>query len=525
MNGTWVAASSLPITSRCAFARLGAFVPEMMRHKADRPTGYGQSPSNWIGRRRRAAAFNLSGGYQKRYRPMVSDLVIRPPVPEPPAQPLRMRGFLQAVRTNALTIWPRAAYRDPIVSRRFFGRLNILMNDPEGIHHVLLANAANYRRSRASVRILRPLTGSGLLLSEGDAWKMQRRTIAPALAPRVMPMLAGHVVRALEDFIPRLMVRSGQTVNLLPEVQRLALDIAGRSMFSLEMDRYGDAVRELLSAFSVHHSRPGLLDMLLPPSVPTWGDLSRWRFHRRWVKLIDSILADRLRKPTNGSSKDILDLLRDARDPETGEGFSREHLRDQVATLLLAGHETTAVTLFWALYLLCQSPDDVTKIVEEAGKLPLNEDTANGDLQALVHTRAVIHETLRLFPPAFTLVREAIETDRIGSLQIPARSIVMIAPWVLHRHEMFWREPDRFLPSRFLPGAAAPPRFAFLPFGAGPRVCVGGQFALMEATLVLAGLLRTFTFDRRSPDAPLPVGIVTTQPDRPLYLTIGLRQS
>ncbi|HET6609101.1 MAG TPA: cytochrome P450, partial [Rhodopila sp.] len=404
--------------------------------------------------------FNLSGGYKKGYRPVVSDLPIRPPVPEPPAQPLGMRGFLRAVRTNALTIWPRSAYRDLVVSGGFFGRLNILMNDPEGIHHVLVANAANYRRSRASVRILRPLTGSGLLLSEGEAWKMQRRTIAPALAPRVMPMLAGHVVRVLDDFVCRLEARSGQTIDLLPEMQRLALDIAGRSMFSLEMDRYGDSVRELLTAFSIHHSRPGLLDMLLPPGVPTWADFSRRRFQRRWLGLIDSILADRLRKPTEGSSRDILDLLRDARDPETREGFSRANLRDQVATLLLAGHETTAVTLFWALYLLSHSVGDVAKIVEEASHLRLNAETASNDLQELAHTKAVIHETLRLFPPAFTIVREAIERDRIGSLEVPPRSIVMIAPWVLHRHEAFWSEPDRFLPSRFLPGAAVPPRFS-----------------------------------------------------------------
>jgi cytochrome P450 len=336
-------------------------------------------------------------------------------------------------------------------------------------------------------------------------------------------MLAGHVVRALDDFIPRLEARSGQTIDLLAEMQRLALDIAGRSMFSLEMDEYGDSIREMLTAFSVHHSRPGLLDMLLPAGVPTWADLSRRRFQRRWARLIDSILVTRLRRPTDDSSGDILDLLRAARDPETGEGFSKESLRDQVATLLLAGHETTAVTLFWAFYLLFQSADDEAKVLEEAEMLPLNAETASVDLQELPHTRAVINETLRLFPPAFTIVREAIEADRIGSLEIPPRSVVMIAPWVLHRHEALWREPDRFLPSRFLPGAASPPRFSFLPFGAGPRVCVGAQFALMEVTLVLASLVRTFTFESQASQVPLPVGIVTTQPDRPLYMTINSR--
>jgi unspecific monooxygenase len=337
-------------------------------------------------------------------------------------------------------------------------------------------------------------------------------------------MLTRHVVRALDDFIARLEARSGQTIDLLPEMQRLALDIAGRSMFSLEMDQYGGSIREMLTDFSVKHSRPGLLDMLLPASVPTWADLSRRRFQRRWVGLIDSVLADRLRQPIGESSRDLLDLLRAARDPETGEGFSRESLRDQVSTLLLAGHETTALTIFWALFLLSQSPEEAEKIVAETTEFSLDADTAGDDLQELTHTRAVINETLRLFPPAFTIVREAIAADRIGSLLIPPRSVVMIAPWVLHRHEALWREPDRFLPSRFLPGATPPQKFSFLPFGVGPRVCVGAQFALMEATLVLASLVRKFTFEIGTSQVPLPVAVVTTQPDRPLHMTIGLRR-
>jgi unspecific monooxygenase len=435
-----------------------------------------------------------------------------------------MRAFLRAVRTNALTIWTQAAYREQVVVRQFFGRLNILLNDPEAIHHVLVANATNYRRSRASVRILRPLTGSGLLLSEGDAWKVQRRTVAPALAPRVMPMLARHVVEVLDEFIPRLAARMDRRIDLLAEMQRLALDIAGRSMFSLEMEQYGGAIRDLLTEFADRHARPGLLDMLLPAGVPTWADLGRRRFQRRWAGLIDAILADRLKSPVPETPKDLLDLLRSARDPETGESFSRESLRDQVATLLLAGHETTAVTLFWALFLLAQSADDAEKIAQEAGGLALNGESATTDLSALLHTRSVINETLRLFPPAFTIVRESIAADSIGKLAIPPRSVIMIAPWVLHRHAALWPDPDAFLPSRFLPGTEAPARFSFLPFGMGPRVCVGAQFAMTEALLVLARLVRDFTFDVETPVTLGPVGIVTTQPDSRLMVSVRNRR-
>lgn len=472
---------------------------------------------------RHPARRHLSDTSPKSYPFHVPVEILRPRVPEPPSRPLPMWAFLRAVRTNALTIWPQAAYREPAVVRAFFGRLNILLNDPEGIHHVLVANATNYRRSRASVRILRPLTGTGLLLSEGDAWKVQRRTVAPALAPRVMPMLARHVIHVVDEFITRFEARAGQRIDLLGEMQRLALDIAGRSMFSLEMQQYGSAIRDLLTEFATRHSRPGLLDMLLPVGVPTWADLGRRRFQLRWVGLIDAILADRLKTPIPETPKDLLDLLRSASDPETDEAFGRESLRDQVATLLLAGHETTAVTLFWALFLLAQSADDVAKIAQEARGLALSGESATTDLSSLLHTRAVINETLRLFPPAFTIVRESMTADSIGNLVIPPHSVIMIAPWVLHRHAAFWSDPDAFLPSRFLPGTPAPVRFSFLPFGMGPRVCVGAQFAMTEAILVLARLVRDFTFEIDRPVSVVPVGIVTTQPDSRLMVMIRKR--
>jgi cytochrome P450 len=441
-----------------------------------------------------------------------------PPVPEPPDQPLPFRHFLRAVRTNALTIWPKSAYQEPVATRTLFGRTNILLNDPDGIHRVLVGNADNYRRSRASVRILKPITGAGLLLSEGEAWKAQRRTVAPALAPRVMPMLASHVIGAANGLIAKLTALNGQPVDLLATMQALSLDIAGRSMFSIQTETFGESIRRLLTEFAIEHSRPSFLDMVLPQSLPTWGDLKRTRFKRRWMALIDRILAERLQTPPQDRQRDLLDLLRVARDPDTGRSFSPERLRDQVATLLLAGHETTAVTLFWTLYLLCRSPADQKKIREEASNNPLTPDTAYSDLP---YTLAVINESLRLFPPAFTIVREAIEQDRIGALSIPAGTVIMIAPWVLHRHHGFWRDPNAFDPARFMPGRSAPIRFSFLPFGSGPRVCVGAQFALTETVLVIASLLKHFSVACDQAAHVMPVGIVTTQPDRPLPATFS----
>jgi len=428
-----------------------------------------------------------------------------------------MRAFLRAIRENALTIWPEAAYHDEVTVRQFFGRKNFLLNAPELIHHVLVDNHANYRRSAASIRILRPITGDGLLLSSGEAWRLQRRTVAPALGPRVIPLLCRHVLAATDEALDTLDRGAGQTLELLTFLQTLTLDIAGRSMFSLETKRYGTAMRAMLEEFGERFARPHLFDMLLPAAIPTPRDWRRARFSKRWMHLIETMMRQRadIANQADSEPRDLFDLLTRARDPETGGGFSQSELRDQVATLILAGHETTAVTLYWACVLLARAEGIQQWLAEELCGVDLAQD---GSLARLVRTRAVVNETLRLFPPAFTLVRETILPDQIGALHLPRRSVVMIAPWVLHRHHALWSDPGTFNPARFMPGAPAPPRFAFLPFGAGPRICVGAQFAMAEAVLVLASMVQRFhiTLDDRRPI--MPVAVVTTQPDHaPLF--------
>lgn len=443
---------------------------------------------------------------------MTTAALYAPPGPPMPRGELSFSGFLRAIRTNALTMWPEAAYEQEVRTRRMLGRTYMLLNSPAAIHRVLVENHTNYRRSPASVRILRPITGVGLLLSEGEDWRLQRRTIAPALAPRVIPMLARHIASVTRETIDRLEKEAGP-VDLLAEMEQTALEIAGHSMFSLEMREFGAELRAQIMDYGLRWARPHLWDLVLPTGVPTIRDLFRRRFQRRWMSFMDQIMRTRMAMPPPSEARDLFDLLRAARDPETGKGFSHDQLRDQTATMMLAGHATTAVTLFWALTLLCRTPAAQQCIAAEAAELDLGPDGAADALSRLVYTRAVINEALRLYPPAFTLARAAIDADRADDIEIPAGAILMIAPWVLHRHRRLWRDPERFDPSRFLPEAQPPPRFAYLPFGAGPRVCVGAQFALAEATLVLAALIRTFvvTLDESRP--VLPVAIVTTQPD------------
>jgi len=210
--------------------------------------------------------------------------------------------------------------------------------------------------------------------------------------------------------------------------------------------------------------------------------------------------------------------LATAQDPETGAPFSAENLVDQVATLIAAGHETTGVALFWSFWLVAAAPAVQERLADEGETLDLGPDNAAEVLPRLVYTRAVVQEALRLYPPAFTIVRLAKHADNAGGIQVPAGAIVFIAPWALHRHRRLWSQPEVFDPARFLPGAPVPDRFSYLPFGIGPRVCIGAQFALTEATLVLATMIKAFRIERADGDPVMPVGIVTTQPDRsPLF--------
>lgn len=452
-------------------------------------------------------------------------------LPRPPygRDRTQLEAFL-VLRRNPLELWGPMAYERDVLEGRFLGRAQLLLNDPEAIRHVLVANHENYRRNDATHRVLRPVLGEGLFLAEGEAWKRSRRTVAPALAPRAMPLLARHVVAATEAEEATLgrAADSGRPVELARSLQRLALEVAGRSMFSVETAAYGAPLRAMLERYGRGLARPGLLDLVLPGGWRSPQDRARDTFRRDWLKLMDRIIAAReARGPTpDGEPRDLFDLLAAARDPETGEGFTRAQLRDEVATLILAGHETTAVALFWSLLAASRMPEQQEALAAEARAADLSgEGAARAVATSLPRTRAHLDEALRLYPPAFLVVREAVGPDVVAGRRIAAGTVVSVSPWVLHRHRALWREPEAFDPARFLPGAPKPARYAYLPFGAGPRVCVGAQFAATEAVVVLARLLRAFRVVPFAGADVRPVGMVTTQPDRPVRFLLERRRA
>src|ERR1700674_5469217 len=444
--------------------------------------------------------------------------------PSPPRAPESMTALarLAAMRESAIGTWGQRAYEEDIIQGRFFWRSSFILNTPDAIRHVLVDNYENYQRTPASIRVLRPMLGEGLLIAEGRAWKYQRRTLAPAFTPRAVASLVPHMIAATDETIGKLQAASNGPVDLREAMQRMTLEIAGRTMFSFGMERHGAALRDFVMAYGARLARPHLLDLLLPLSWPSPQDFSRARFRKRWTQFVAMLMAERRAAGKNADAppNDLFDLMGAARDPETGQSFSDEQLGDQVATMILAGHETTATALFWSLYLLALDPATQDQLAAEVHGV-----TADGalDIERLKFTRAGVDETMRLYPPAFLIARAAAAPDTIAGLPVKKNDVILIAPWLLHRHEKLWRDPSAFIPSRFMPPSPPPDRFAYLPFGVGARVCIGAHFALVEATLALAKMIGAFRVELRDKEPVMPVGIVTTQPDRSPMFRIARR--
>lgn len=439
---------------------------------------------------------------------------LMPPRPDVAPPGMSTFGRIAAMRRSAIGTWGERAYREDIVKGNFLGRASYTVNAPDAIKHVLIDNYENYGRTHVGLRVLRPILGEqGLLLAHGKAWKHQRRTLAPAFSPRAVAMLVPHMLSATDAMITELAGKCGQPANLREAMQRLALDIAGRTMFSLSLEKHGAALRRFVNHYAEHLAQPHFLDVLLPLNWPSPRDFARRAFRREWTQFLGVLIAERRALGvSDGAPRDLFDLMVAARDPETGEAFSDTQLADQVATMILAGHETTATALFWTLYLLSLDQAAQEQLAAEAQAQGARQ-AGELDTTRLKFTRAVLDESLRLYPPAFLIARAALGPDRIADVDIKTRDVILIAPWLLHRHERLWENPNAFMPQRFLAPAPPPDRFAYLPFGVGPRVCIGAQFALTEATLALAKIVANYRVELVSTRPVMPLGVVVTAPD------------
>lgn len=402
--------------------------------------------------------------------------------------------------------FPSEAFTQDFVTNTFLGRHFMFLNRPEGVHRVLVENPGNYVRPQAAFRILDPPIGGGLFLSEGAEWRRQRALFAPSFTPRAVPQFASHVAREAGALVADLAAAEPAAIDLMAPLQKLTLAITAVALFSIDMREHGAAIRDLAAYYTERLGRPTMLDYLLPRFIPGPRDVARWRFRRRWTRLIARVIADRRRQTV--ATRDLFDVL-----AATEE--ERRLLVQQVATMLVTGSETTGAAAFWSVYLLASSPEIQDRVAAEAASVDLGPEEAAASLPQLVYTRAVVQEAMRLYPPALSIVRQALEDDVADGVPIPKGAIVQLAPWVLHRHTRLWSEPSVFDPRRFLPGAPTPVRGAYIPFGLGPRACIGAQFALVEAVLVLAILTRAFRIAPTTDEPVRPVARITLQPDNP----------
>jgi cytochrome P450 len=448
----------------------------------------------------------------------VSDFpVTRQPLvpPYPPRAPESMgrRERMRLVRESTIATWGQKAYEEDVLQGRFVNRSSFTLNTPEAIRHVLVDNYENYTRTAVAFRLLRPMLGQGLLTAEGRAWKHQRRTLAPAFTPRAVSMLVPLMLAVTDETIAALKGKVGQPIDLYETMQRMSLEIASRTMFSFGMERHGATLRDFWLEYAEKLGRPDLLDIALPLRWPTPQDFRRARFRKRWTAFVAMLMAERRAagKQEGAPPRDLFELMEAARDPETGKAFTDEQLGDEVATMILAGHENTASSLFWALYLLALDPATQDELAAEVKAQPAG---APLDVDRLKFTRAVIDETMRLYPAVFLTTRVAYGADTVAGLKVAPKDVILIAPWLLHRHEKLWRDPNAFIPQRFMAPNPPPNRFVYMPFGAGPRVCIGAHFAIVEATLALAKLIGEFRVELTDTVPVIPVAVVTIHPDR-----------
>ncbi len=445
-----------------------------------------------------------------------SDVLKPPPTAQPhtarqPPGPkgLPFLGSLLDFGRDPLGFFTECARRyGDVVGFRLAAWPTLFLNHSDHVEYVLVKNHRNFVKNTFFWRHVRAIFGQGLLTSEGDFWHQQRRLIAPAFQGKRLAGYGEVMVRRTQHMLERW--QPGESRDVHADMMALTLAIAAKTLFSAELEQdvteIGHAVDALVEEIGFRYRRP----FLIPDLVPTPGNLRYMRAVRRIDQLVMRIIRDRQEQAeTRG---DLLSMLQQARDAE-GRPMTERQVRDEVVTLLLAGHETTAIALSWTWYLLSQHPDVDAQLAMEGWQVLGGRAPTMDDLPRLRFTEQVVTEAMRLYPPAWGLGREALADCEIGGYAVPAGTTIFISPWVLHRDRRYFERPEEFRPERWCGDFARQlPRFAYMPFGGGPRICVGNRFAIMEAVLILATVAQRFRLECRSKGPVLPLPSVTLRP-------------
>jgi len=448
-----------------------------------------------------------------------------PPAPKPRTAPPSFLQMVRIVYRNPLELWGEPSYNEPWISVGGAGGPLVIANDPGLIRHILVDNVKNYKMSVVRQKILRPILRDGLLTAEGDVWKRSRKAMAPVFTPRHIFGFAKPMLERTVAFAERY--DSGGTVDVARDMTTLTYDILAETLFSGEIAAPPGTFEAQIDRLFETMGRVDPLDLL---RAPDWlPRITRIRgkktmaYFRGIVADTIEMRVDRLKRDPDNTPEDFLTLLLKAEGPD---GLTRGEVEDNIITFIGAGHETTARALGWTLYCLAESPWEREKIEQEIDAVLAREPDPVKWLDAMPLTRAAFEEAMRLYPPAPSINRQPIETDTYKDLTLVEGATVLVMPWTVHRHRKLWDQPDAYMPSRFHPeNRDKIDRFQYLPFGAGPRICIGASFAMQEAVIALAVLMSRFRFDTVAETRPWPVQKLTTQPEGGLPMQVSRRGS
>jgi cytochrome P450 len=432
--------------------------------------------------------------------------------------PLGILASARAGQRNVLELIPEIATRQPMLSGRTGKRWHMVM-DPEALRRVLRDRVEDYPKSTVTKLILEQAIGDSMFVAEGAEWLWQRRTAAPVFSHRNVAALAPVMTAAAERSSARIAASHGRAADMFTEMVTATFEVISDVTFSGGDGFDRSAVQRAIEDYISHAAKVSVLDLLgVPGWVPRPGRLMAGAAMREMKRIADDAIESR-RKDGRCAVPDLLDLLLEGEDPKTGQKMSTSELRDNLLTFIVAGHETTALTLSWALYLCAFNQDVQTAARAEAQAVLGDNSATQADIVNLPLVRQIIDETLRLYPPAAFLSRTAQVADELCGREIKAGDTVVLPIYALHRHHMLWDNPDQFNPARFADPKAIE-RFSYLPFGDGPRVCIGANFALQEAVIILATVLARHRFSIVEGKEPKPVMILTLRPEGGVWLKV-----
>lgn len=449
----------------------------------------------------------------------MTDAGYTPPYPPRHVGRLSIWQLYLRARRNMLAVFGQASYGSSVMRLRIGRRHTFFFNMPEAIQQVLQAEPRILERKSPQMRhALRPLLGDGLIISDGPVWKARRPVVQAVTHASRMARLTPVMTAVAEEWRSRWSaLPMGTELELHAEMARLAAQVITRAIFGRTLTP--DQLDAVASAFSDYQARISHLDIAsmvdLADALPRLHGLWRRRQIGAIHAVVDKLIAQAL---TAGPGEESLI----ASMAQAGTMDPRA-FRNEAITLFLAGHETTANVLAWAWFLLAEAPDAQVRMQEELGRVLGGRAPGIDDLPALPYTRAVVEETLRLYPPIPLLAREAAEDTLVAGTPVPRGALVIVAPWIVHRHRAHWQDPDTFRPERFLPGAPPPIRYTYLPFSLGPRVCTGAMFGLYEAMICLATLAQNFRLKLKPGAVVMPVMRLTLRPSPRLPMLLERR--